>query len=117
MNIAEVACLARSLVSVKVGPLIYGIQIGGRNIRNLCTDCMFGKEFLMTSKTLSRSPITYKEVQQLTGLPIGTLYSLVSRKQIPHIRMGKRSVRFIQKDVESWMQSVNPAFTTGRSDG
>nr|BFD65317.1 hypothetical protein HAGR004_03390 [Bdellovibrio sp. HAGR004] len=58
-------------------------------------------------------PITYLQVQQMTGLPLGTLYSLVSRKQIPHMRMGTRLVRFNPTEVKKWMKSVRPKDKNG----
>lgn len=53
-------------------------------------------------------PITYLQVQQMTGLPLGTLYSLVSRRQIPHMRMGVRSVRFNPTEIRNWIKAVKP---------
>lgn len=46
----------------------------------------------------------YKGTSQLTGLPTGTLYSLVSRGQIPHIRLGPRLVRFDEDEILKWLK-------------
>lgn len=47
--------------------------------------------------------IRYAAAQTLTGLPIATLYSMVSRKQIPHIRLGPRLVVFSRGELERWL--------------
>ena len=33
----------------------------------------------------------------------GTLYSLIHRKQVPHIRLGPRTVRFDVAEIEQWL--------------
>jgi len=38
--------------------------------------------------------IRRKELSELTGLPLGTIDYLVSTKQIPYLRLGKRDVGF-----------------------
>jgi len=38
--------------------------------------------------------LTYADAARLLNLRLGTLYALVSRKEIPHVRLGKRLVRF-----------------------
>ncbi len=57
----------------------------------------------MSSNEEKAELIGYPELAQLTGLPKGTLYSLVHRRQIPHIRLGPRLVRFRRTDVAAWM--------------
>ena len=49
--------------------------------------------------------VDYRGAARLTGLPVGTLYSLVSRLQIPHVRLGPRSVRFLRADLRRWIES------------
>jgi excisionase family DNA binding protein len=38
--------------------------------------------------------LTYAQAARFLNLRLGTLYALVSRKEIPHVRLGKRLVRF-----------------------
>jgi excisionase family DNA binding protein len=45
----------------------------------------------------------YKDAANELGLPIGTLYSLVSRRRIPHVRLGRRLVRFDQAPLAAWV--------------
>jgi excisionase family DNA binding protein len=44
--------------------------------------------------------LTYAEVQARTGWALGTLYAMVARRQLPHVRLGPRSVRFRAEDIE-----------------
>jgi excisionase family DNA binding protein len=50
--------------------------------------------------------LTYAEAAQRTALPIGTLYALVSRKEIPHVRFGKRLVRFPVAELDAWIREA-----------
>jgi excisionase family DNA binding protein len=47
--------------------------------------------------------ITYRDVASSTGLALGTLYAMVSRGTIPHIRLGRRLVRFRPREIERWL--------------
>ena len=45
----------------------------------------------------------YAELHSRTGIKPSTAASLVFRKQIPHIRLGKRLVRFSRDAIERWI--------------
>jgi excisionase family DNA binding protein len=45
----------------------------------------------------------YKEAAIILKLPVSTLYSLVRRKQIPHFRLGPRTVRFSRREIAGWL--------------
>lgn len=47
----------------------------------------------------------YKQAAESIGIPIGTLYAKVSRKEIPHVRLGRRHVLFPIEDVLAWLKS------------
>lgn len=53
--------------------------------------------------------INIRELSELTGLSISTLYSWVSQKRIPYIKCG-RLTRFDIKKIEQWIEkhSVDP---------
>lgn len=55
--------------------------------------------------------LTYAESAELLGIRISTLYSMVSRKQIPHLRLGRRLVRFSRSRLIEWLgtHEVMPA--------
>ena len=54
--------------------------------------------------------LTYAEVSKITGLKVGTLYSMVHRREIPHARLGSRTVRFSRTEIDLWIaeRSVLP---------
>jgi excisionase family DNA binding protein len=47
---------------------------------------------------------TYAWLRRRTGLPPGTLYALVHDGRIPHVRLGKRLVRFRKRDIDHWLK-------------
>lgn len=47
--------------------------------------------------------VRYKELFEYTSIPQGTLRSLVSTKQIPHIRIGPRMVLFDLDQIDVWL--------------
>jgi len=53
----------------------------------------------------ARTILTYDGAAELLGLPKGTIYAMVCRKEIPHFRLGARSVRFSDVELLDWLQS------------
>jgi excisionase family DNA binding protein len=51
--------------------------------------------------------LTIKEVAELTGLAVGTLYHFVSQKRIPVVRLSTRCIRFRQSDLSDWIQTLS----------
>lgn len=47
----------------------------------------------------------YELAVRITGLGRGTLRSMVSRGQIPHVRLSERIVRFDRATLENWFKS------------
>jgi excisionase family DNA binding protein len=60
----------------------------------------------------SPSLLTYREAARMLGLPRGTIYSMVHHNQIPHVRLGKRLVRF---DVDELRRFVDEHRVEARS--
>ena len=54
----------------------------------------------MTTRYLS-----YKQAAAYLALPVGTLRSMVHRKEIPHLRISERKVTFEIADLDSWIAS------------
>ena len=48
--------------------------------------------------------LDYKHAAALTGIKVNTLYSMVARREIPHLRLGPRLVRFSRTELERWLQ-------------
>jgi excisionase family DNA binding protein len=54
--------------------------------------------------------MTYEDTRKLLNVKVGTLYALVSQGKIPHVRLGRRLVRFDRAEIEAWLQqrAVSP---------
>ena len=48
---------------------------------------------------------TYDGASKYLNIKTNTLYSLVRNRQIPHLRLGPRMVRFRKRDLDEWMRS------------
>lgn len=47
--------------------------------------------------------LNYREAARLIGIPVGTLRSMVCRRQVPHIRISPRVVVFDVAALEEWI--------------
>lgn len=43
------------------------------------------------------------EAARLLRVPRSTLYELVRSRELPHVRIGDRGLRFTRSDLESWV--------------
>ncbi len=50
-------------------------------------------------------PLDVKQAARFIGLKKGTVYNLISRKTIPHYKVGRR-VLFRQAELEAWFEST-----------
>lgn len=55
--------------------------------------------------------ITYEQAARILGIKVNTLYSLVSLRKVPHLRLGPRLVRFSRTALSEWLaaHAVQPA--------
>ena len=62
----------------------------------------------MTNKHKSISKedevLGYAEAAHFLNIPIGTLYCWVHNQRIPHIRFGRRAIKFVRSDLEAWIE-------------
>lgn len=58
-----------------------------------------------------RPYLTIRDLARLLQISESNLRSLVRRNEIPYFRLGPRTIRFIQADVEAWLRSK----TSGKS--
>jgi excisionase family DNA binding protein len=52
---------------------------------------------------MSKTLLTYQELSEHLNIKISTLYALVCRKRIPHIRLSPRFVRFDANEINEWL--------------
>jgi excisionase family DNA binding protein len=52
-----------------------------------------------------RSPLTVREAAKYLGVSPQTVYLWVERKQIPHLRVMGRNIRFLKSDLETFRAS------------
>ena len=79
--------------------------MGGRGCRRaplVCSDCERGCSH-MTCRLLN-----IKEVSDYTGLSVHTLYTMVSQRRIPFVKLG-RLTKFDRVEIDKWIagHSVN----------
>jgi excisionase family DNA binding protein len=48
--------------------------------------------------------MTYDEAAKALHLKLGTLYALVAQGRMPHVRLGRRLVRFSRAALEAWLR-------------
>lgn len=46
---------------------------------------------------------SYVKAAEFLGVKVATLYSMVSRGQVPHARIGRRLVRFPRAELVKWV--------------
>jgi excisionase family DNA binding protein len=58
-----------------------------------------------TSNSKEESPLTVREAAKFLGVSQQTVYLWVERKQIPHLRVMGRNIRFLKPDLETFRAS------------
>lgn len=48
--------------------------------------------------------LTYQDASKFLGIPLSSMYALVSLRRIPHYRLSGRMVRFNLADLQSWVE-------------
>jgi len=59
----------------------------------------------ITSTADFQPPMTVKEAAKFLGVSAQTVYLWVERKQIPHLRVMGRNIRFLKSDLDSFRES------------
>jgi len=49
--------------------------------------------------------LTYAQASKLLNVKVNTLYGLVATNRIPHLRLGRRLVRFRQSEIRTWLDA------------
>jgi excisionase family DNA binding protein len=58
-----------------------------------------------TSNLPEDKPLTVREAAKFLGVSPQTVYLWVERKQIPHLRVMGRNIRFLKSDLDSFRAS------------
>ena len=53
--------------------------------------------------------LTYKQAAAFLNISINTLYSLVHQRRVPHVRLGRRLVRFRRAALREWLTDCTAA--------
>ena len=65
------------------------------------------------SKPEDEFPLTVKEAAKFLGVSAQTVYLWVERKQIPHLRVMGRNIRFLKSDLEPFRASFKQEMENG----
>ena len=60
---------------------------------------------LQTLPSVNEYPLTVREAAKFLGVSPQTVYLWVERKQIPHLRVMGRNIRFLKSDLDSFRAS------------
>lgn len=53
--------------------------------------------------------LTVRDVSELTGFSVGSLYHFVSQRRIPFVRFSDRCIRFRRSDIDAWIEELRVA--------
>ena len=56
-----------------------------------------------SSRAVNATLMTDQDIDGQSGFASPILYSMVSRGQLPHYRLGRRFVRFKRAEIERWL--------------
>ena len=71
---------------------------------------------LQLSKAVDEYPLTVREAAKFLGVSSQTVYLWVERKQIPHLRVMGRNIRFLKTDLETFRASFKKEMENGKTD-
>ncbi len=60
-------------------------------------------------------PLTVREAAKFLGVSPQTVYLWVERKQIPHLRVMGRNIRFLKSDLEPFRASCKQEMENGKT--
>ena len=60
-------------------------------------------------------PMTVRQAAQFLGVSAQTVYLWVERKQIPHLRVMGRNIRFLKSDLEPFRTSFKQEVENGQT--
>ena len=76
---------------------------------------LLGMEALSESGGESNLPMTVKDAARFLGVSAQTVYLWVERKQIPHLRVMGRNIRFLRSDLEPFRAQFKHEVANGKT--
>jgi excisionase family DNA binding protein len=64
----------------------------------------------------SEIPLTVKDAARFLGVSAQTVYLWVERKQIPHLRVMGRNIRFLKSDLEPFRATFKQEVGIGKAE-
>ena len=61
-------------------------------------------------------PMTVKDAARFLGVSVQTVYLWVERKQIPHLRVMGRNIRFLKSDLEPFRATFKQEVGIGKTE-
>lgn len=79
------------------------------------------KDFLAESEpsvslSLEEYPLTVREAAKFLGVSPQTVYLWVERKQIPHLRVMGRNIRFLKSDLQPFRATFKQEVGIGKTE-
>ena len=68
-----------------------------------------------TSAAADEFPMTVREAARFLGVSQQTVYLWVERKQIPHLRVMGRNIRFLRSDLDPFRASFKKEMENGKT--
>jgi len=72
-------------------------------------------ELLSPTSSSSEMPLTVKDAARFLGVSPQTVYLWVERKQIPHLRVMGRNIRFLKSDLEPFRAQFKYEVENGKA--
>ena len=66
-------------------------------------------------KSDAELPMTVRDAARFLGVSPQTVYLWVERRQIPHLRVMGRNIRFLKSDLEPFRTSFKPEVENGKT--
>ena len=70
----------------------------------------------VTASTSEDLPLTVREAAAYLGVSIQTVYLWVERKQIPHLRVMGRNIRFLKSDLQPFRATFRQEVGNGKTE-
>jgi len=97
----------------ETAPSIQGPSAGAKAARASNLSAVTGS---LPGISHSELPITVKEAARFLGVSSQTVYLWVERRQIPHLRVMGRNIRFLKSDLEPFRATFKQEVGIGKTE-